>query len=216
MIGHSFTYGTLYIIQTEQSHVWLLKGWVFFPPDRSQQRRRRNDGLRCRIFNVFCDAPTISQSPTVLVGCDGGVSLPFLFGPSSREFKLASRRLFHFSNSTGNPPQGQVEMATVRGFHIHIGEVVGLQSFFVFYGPGGRVSAVCSAGITIQREVRESSEGAPVLQIKHIPHSRWPQSLTIDSGGWLFYASGHSLLTSLTSSADAAFHFHSLRRMSTL
>lgn len=35
MIGHSFTYGTLYIIQTEQSHVWLLKGFFFFLMDRS-------------------------------------------------------------------------------------------------------------------------------------------------------------------------------------
>lgn len=73
----------------------------------------------------------------------------------------------------------------------HIGEVVGLQSFFVFYWPGGRVSAVSSAGITIQREVIESSDGTPVLQIKHIPDSRWPQSLTINTAGWLFYASGY-------------------------
>lgn len=114
----------------------------------------------------------------------------------------------------GKFPQGQVEMATVCGFHTHIGEVVGLQSFFVFYRPGGRVSAVCSAGITIQREVRESSDGAPLLQIKHIPHSRWFQSLTIVTAGWLLYASSHWLVMSLTSSADAAFHFYSLWRMS--
>lgn len=86
----------------------------------------------------------------------------------------------------GKSPQGQVEMAPGRGFHPRIGKVVGLQSFFVFYGPGGRVSAVCGVGITIQREVRESSEGAPVLRIQHIPRSRWPPSLTVDSGGWLF------------------------------
>lgn len=93
-------------------------------------------------------------------------------------------------------------MATDCGFHAHIGEVVGLQSFFVLYGPGGRVSAVCSAGITIQREVRESSDVAPVLQIKHTPithHRHWC--------GCLFYASSHLLVTSLTSSADTAFHF---------
>lgn len=35
---------------------------------------------------------------------------------------------------------------------------MGLQSFFVFYGPSGIVSAACTTGITIQREVRESSD----------------------------------------------------------
>lgn len=56
-------------------------------------------------------------------------------------------------------PLGQVKAMTIDGFHIHIGEVMGLQSFFVFYGPTGMVCAVCWAGITIQREVRESSDG---------------------------------------------------------
>lgn len=71
-------------------------------------------------------------------------------------------------------------MAAVDGFHIHIGEVTGLQSFFVFYGPVGTASAVCSAGITIQREVRESSEG-PHYSNQTYPTFTWPQSLTIDS-----------------------------------
>lgn len=53
---------------------------------------------------------------------------------------------------------GQVKALIVDGFHIHVGKVMGLQSFFVFYGPGGIVSAACMAGITIQREVRESSD----------------------------------------------------------
>lgn len=60
-------------------------------------------------------------------------------------------------------------MVAVDGFHIHIGEVTGLQSFFVFYGPIGTASAVCSAGITIQREVRESSEG-PYYSKSNISH----------------------------------------------
>lgn len=42
---------------------------------------------------------------------------------------------------------------------VFIREVIGLQSFFVFHGPTGIVSAACITGITIQKEVREGSDG---------------------------------------------------------
>lgn len=164
----------------------------------------------CAVASLWC--PTISQSPMVL---GDGISLFLFWGAQQPPFLTHVEDIIPLLQLHGKSPRGQVEMATVRGFHTHIGEVVGLQSFFVFYGPGGRVSAVCSAGITIQREVSESSDGAPVLQIKHIPHSHWPQSLIIHTAACLFYASSHLLVTSLTSSADAAFHFLSLRRTST-
>lgn len=164
--------------------MWLLKGF-FVISDRLQHSRRRNDALRCRIFSAFCDAPLFSSQRWW-----GGISL-FLFwgGPAAAHFN-SCWGYYSTSPTPWEIPQGQVGMATDRGFHTHIGEVVVLQSFFVLYGPGGRVSAVCSAGITIQREVRESSEVAPVLQIKHIPHC-WSQSLTIYTSGWLFFACSH-------------------------
>lgn len=49
-------------------------------------------------------------------------------------------------------PLGLVKAGTIDGFHILIGEVMGLQSSFVFYGPSGTACAVCRTGITIQRE----------------------------------------------------------------
>lgn len=59
--------------------------------------------------------------------------------------------------SSHGTPMCQVKALTIDGFHIHIGKVMGLQSFFVFYGPSGIVSAAWTTGITIQREVRGSS-----------------------------------------------------------
>lgn len=57
-------------------------------------------------------------------------------------------------------PLSQVKALIIDSFHIHIKKVIGLQSFFVFYGPTGIVCAACTTGITIQREVRESSDRA--------------------------------------------------------
>lgn len=49
-------------------------------------------------------------------------------------------------------PLGLIKAETIDGFHILIGEVMRLQSSFVFYGPKGTVCAVCKTGITIQRQ----------------------------------------------------------------
>lgn len=101
----------------------------------------------------------LSSEPS---GCKGDVFTP-------RPFIFNSCQRGYFTSLTPREPPGQVKMVAVDGFHIHIGEVTGLQSFFVFYGPGGTASAVCSAGITIQREVRESSEG-PHYSKSNISH----------------------------------------------
>lgn len=63
---------------------------------------------------------------------------------------------------------------TINGFHIHM-RGHGFTELFVFYGPRGMVCAVYRTGITIQREVRESS-GKP--HFSNIPNIYMP-SLTL-------------------------------------
>lgn len=77
------------------------------------------------------------------------------FHPAALHLNSYQRGYFTSLTPRGSP-LGQVKVVTIDGFHIHIGEVMGLQSFFVFYGSSGIVCAVCRFGITIQREVRES------------------------------------------------------------
>lgn len=63
-------------------------------------------------------------------------------------------------SSSHGIPLSQVKALIIDSFHSHIRKVIGLQSFFMFYGPTGIVSAACTTSITIQREVRESSDRA--------------------------------------------------------
>lgn len=80
-----------------------------------------------------------------------------------------------------------------------MGKVMGLQSFFVFYGPSGVVSAASTTGITIQREVRESSDG-PHFSHSNISNVHMP--LTSSSIGNTSAQSSHPSAHYIPSSLD--------------
>lgn len=116
--------------------------------------------------------------------------------PCTPPFKLLSKGLFHFFDSTWSP-LGSCKAGTIDGFHILIGEVMGLQSSFVFYGPRGTACAVCWTGITIQREGEREFRQTPLLQIKHTPYSRaLPHSPRTTQ---VVYASSHLLVKTVSS-----------------
>lgn len=60
----------------------------------------------------------------------------------------------------------------IDGFHIHIRKVMGLQSFFVFYGPSGIVIAAWLVLPYKERLGRVQID--PLLQVKRIQHSHAP------------------------------------------
>lgn len=97
----------------------------------------------------------------------------------------------------------QVKAPTIDGFHIHIGKVMGLQSFFVFYGPSGIVSAAWTTGITIRREVRGSSNRPHFSESNESNIHMPPTSSSIGNTGafiHLVVILPHHLTSSLSSS----------------
>lgn len=97
----------------------------------------------------------------------------------------------------------RVKALIIDGFHIHISKVLGLQSFFVFYGPTGIESAACTTGITIQREVRESSDrplfSEPNVFNIHMP----PAPPSIGICNWHYSPSSLDVITQLCSASIA-------------
>lgn len=135
---------------TKQSQValrmWLLKGL-----SDGQQLQRGTEWVKFQLHCLyhFCDAQLQqSRMPPQF--------LELHFYPVALHLNSYQRGYFT-SLTSSEIPLGQVKAVTIYGFHIHIGKVMGLQSFFMFYWPSGIVCTVCRTGITIQREVRESS-----------------------------------------------------------
>lgn len=75
---------------------------------------------------------------------------------------------------------------------------MGLQSFFVFYGPSGVVSSASTTGITIQREVRESSDGPcfPQSNVSNV-HMPLTSSSIGNTSAQSFHPSAHYSPSSL-------------------
>lgn len=130
------------------------------------------------------------------------------FRPAALHLNSYQRGYFTYLTPRGSP-LGQVKVVTIDGFHIHIGEVMGLQSFFVFYGPSGIVCAVCRTGITIQREVRESSN-RPHYSKSNTSHIRMPSLTHYWQRKWFMLPAICLLyfpIRYMTSSAGSAFHW---------